>query len=79
MNTTTLPPMHLPNFPTTGLSGNRDNLDQLRASLEALLPPSKVIMLTVLHDEPCPSVESSAECTCEEVDVTVHLYDPRTS
>lgn len=78
----TVPPLYIPAFPTVGPTGERDNLRRLAEVQGALLPEGKMLVIDVLHDDGCPCAEgrrSPDVCTCETVDVTLRIRDPRTS
>jgi len=80
--TDTLAPLRLARFPTVGPTGDRDNLERLYALQAALVPPGRVLLMDVVHDQDCPAYDGAkpgSACTCDAVDVTLRLHDPRTS
>lgn len=75
-------PLHLPGFAMTGPTGQRDNVDCLSATLGALLPPGRALVLDVAHDDDCPCRNGGGPlpaCTCSTVDLTLHAVNPRAS
>ena len=77
-----LPPLVIRGLPTIGPGGDRDNIERLHTIHSALLPPGRVLVMDVAHDNGCPCEAAGAPlpaCTCPSVDVTLRLHDPRQS
>ena len=68
-------PLRLPEFPTVGPAGERDNVERLAAMLASLMPRGTVFEVEVQHGKSCPCARGDRpmfRCTCTNVDVTVH-------
>ena len=67
----------------TSPTGERDNVERLHARLGMLMPPGRVLMLDVEHDDGCPCTEDDRaaldRCTCASVDLTLSTIDAVTS
>ena len=78
----TAPSLHLPDVPTAGPTGKRDNLERVRALLCAVMPAGGVLFVDIQHDDGCPCDAgrvSADSCTCRTVGVTLRLLDRRAS
>ena len=71
-----LPPLQLPGFPTTGPTGERDNLARLAVVMNATAPEGRRVVVNMAHGGGCPVGDG---CTCDRVDVTLRLADARKS
>lgn len=75
-------PLEIHNLPMVGKSGARDNLEVLVQLMNQLVARPFVVMADVRHDDACPCPRDAAPftaCTCELVDVVLHIVDPRLS
>jgi hypothetical protein len=53
--------------PMVGPTGERDNIQRVAETLQALVPRGMVVIVTVEHDAGCPT----KPCTCETVNLIV--------
>ena len=68
-------PLRLPEFPTVGPAGERDNLERLAAVFASLMPRGTVFEVQVQHGGSCPCARGDRPmvyCDCDTVAVTVH-------
>lgn len=75
-------PLHIPGVPMAGPTGKRDNLDRMRRVLSATMPDRGVLVMDVAHNDGCPCAQGRApmeRCTCDTVDLTLRVGDPRAS
>lgn len=65
-------PIHLRNITTKD-----GNLNALYRTVGSLLPPGKVVVMGISHNDDCPALHGGGTpaCTCEEVDVTLTAED----
>jgi hypothetical protein len=82
-----MPPLHLPGVPVVGHDGQRQNVTQLFHVVSALIPRGRRVRMDIAHDDGCPAggrerrlfTGAMDDCTCETVDITLHLINPKES
>jgi hypothetical protein len=88
MSVAPVPPLRLPGVPVVGRDGRRRNVTQLYRVVAGLVPRGRAVRMEIAHDDECPVRGQRAplysggmmdHCTCETVDVTLRLVDPRES
>lgn len=69
-----MPEFGIPGFKVVGPTGKRDNIERLVRALNDSMPPGKVTVCTISHDDGCPCEDGSrpyTACTCETVDINL--------